>query len=492
MPATEPLYARDALRALETRGIEQVGGDRFELMRRAGSAAWRELLAAWPQAHRIVVACGPGNNGGDGYVLARHAQASGRDVQVLRLAEHAPRGDLARQACEQYLAAGGRIIEFDGQVVPCDLVVDALFGIGLSRAPGDSAAALIDAINACGAPVLALDVPSGLDADTGHAPGAVVRADATLEFIARHAGLYTGVAADCVGRLSLATLDLAPGLPEPVAPAALLLQPGFLATALPARPRSAHKGHNGHLLCIGGATGMGGAILLCAEAALRCGAGLVSVATQSANVPALLSRRPEAMSLAVDAPGELQPLLSRASVVAIGPGLGRDAWGRALFEAAAGCGKPRVLDADALFHLAPAPHALGDDVVLTPHPGEAARLQGDDGSAPPHDRFALAAELAARYRCNVVLKGAGSIVAAPGEIPRVIAAGNPGMASGGMGDVLTGTIAALRAQGLGAFDAACIGTLLHACAGDMAARDGGERGLLASDLMPCLRRLANP
>ncbi len=490
MSATAPLFDTAALRTLEARGRAATGGDAFELMRRAGQAAWRHALARWPQAQRFAVACGPGDNGGDGYVFARFARESGREVRVLRLPAHAPRSELAQQACREYLAAGGRIVEFDGALPEAELVVDALFGIGPSRAPDAETAGLIAAINGAKTPVLALDVPSGIDADTGHAPGAAVRADATLEFIGEHVGLRTGDALDHVGALSLATLELRDDVRSGVEPTALLLAPGALAARLPARARNAHKGRHGHVLCVGGDEGMGGAIALCAEAALRTGAGLVSVATRAAHVAALLARRPECMVSAIESRRDLEAMLERASVVAIGPGMGRGAWGKILFERVASETRGAVFDADALFHLAAAPRRLAADAVLTPHPGEAARLcAGDDVHA--HDRFAVARALAARYGCSVVLKGAGTIVAAPDQTPRVIAAGNPGMASGGMGDVLTGVVTALRAQGFAAFDAACFGALLHAQAGDLAARDG-ERGLLASDLMAYLRTAANP
>jgi NAD(P)H-hydrate epimerase len=263
-----------------------------------------------------------------------------------------------------------------------------------------------------------------------------------------------------------------------------------LSNWLRPRPRDSHKNRFGHVLCVGGDIGMGGAIRLCAEAALRSGAGVVSVATRSDNVVALVSARPEAMVRPVEDADDFPPLLTRADVVALGPGLGQGDWGRALWRATLASGKALVLDADALNLLADAPREL-PDAVLTPHPGEAARLLGCTGAEIQADRFAAAAALAERYQAVVVLKGAGSIVAAPGRTPAVIAAGNPGMAVAGMGDLLTGAVAALRAQGLSPFDAAVCGALLHASAGDAAAGDG-QRGLLPSDLLPELRRLANP
>src|SRR5690606_34325495 len=238
--------------------------------------------------------------------------------------------------------------------------------------------------------------------------------------------------------------------------------------------------------------GKGGAVMLCAEAALRSGAGLADVATRAGHVPVLLARRPEAMVHAVDAAAELEGLADAADVVAIGPGLGQAEWGRALFSASIDSGKTLVVDADALNLLAASPRQLRADVVLTPHPGEAARLLSTTTREVQSDRRASAQALCERHGCTVALKGAGTVVAAPGRVTCIIDAGNPGMAVGGMGDVLTGVIAALRAQGLDAFDAACCGALLHGAAGDAAAGDGGERGLLPSDLFAPLRRLANP
>jgi len=202
------LYGIDALRQAETQAIAAQGGDGFGLMRRAGEAAWRYLLEHWPQAQRILVVCGPGNNGGDGYVLARHALLSGRDVRVLHLEAHAPRSAQCRRASDEYAGAGGQAA-IAGRALPaCDLIVDAMFGIGLSRAPDADASALIEAIARHGAPVFALDAPSGADADRGSAPGAAVVATRTLQFIAAHAGLYTGAALDLAGALDVDDLDV--------------------------------------------------------------------------------------------------------------------------------------------------------------------------------------------------------------------------------------------------------------------------------------------
>ena len=482
----EALYDNAPLRRVEATAAA-LPGDPFVLMERAGAAAWRYLLSRWPPAQRILVACGPGNNGGDGYVLARLAMQSGRDVHVVRL--DAPRTGLAMRACDEYGSAGGCCAAFEGALPDCDVVVDAMFGIGLARAPDAGAALLIEAINARGSDVLALDVPSGVDADTGNVPGAAVRATETLQFLGAHPGLVTGAAIDRCGGLHVDGLDSRVDDADAIA---FALRPEAVRDWLAPRRRDSHKGDNGHVLCIGGDHGSGGAIMLCAHAALRSGAGLVSVATRREHVVAVLDMRPEAMAHAVDDAAALRGLLDRASVVAIGPGLGHQAWGLELWDAARQCGKPLVVDADALNLLAAhAAAVLPADCVMTPHPGEAGRLLGIDTQAVQRDRFAAVRALVDRHGCVVVLKGAGTIVGAPGRRPRVIKAGNPGMAVGGMGDLLTGVIAALRAQGLDGFDAACCGALLHSAAGDVAASDGGERGLLPSDLLPHLRALAN-
>ncbi len=488
-----PLYCCEDVRAIDRAAIERDGIPAYELMCRAAQAALDLLRTTWPEARRIAVICGPGNNGGDGTVLARLARAVGLEVRVIALAPDAVNTPEAQLAMAEWRAAGGAVETFNAarSFDDCDVLVDALFGIGLKRAPTGAAAQAIDAMNASDTPILALDVPSGLDADRGQAPGIAVRATRTVCFIAAKRGLYTGRARELCGVVTLVSL----GVPEATLsvrkPVARLLTPDLLVHWLRPRARDAHKGNHGHLLAVGGDHGYAGAIRLCAEAALRCGAGLVSVATRAEHVAALIASRPEAMVRAVEDATALHTLFARSDVLALGPGLGQGVWGREMFDAAMTAELPCVIDADALNLLAQDRRSR-PDAVLTPHPGEAARLLDCDIAVIEADRFASAQALADRYAAVVVLKGAGTLVAAPARVPAVVGAGNPGMASAGMGDVLTGVIAALRAQGLSAFDAACAGALLHAAAGDAAASTGGERGLLASDLFPALRCLANP
>jgi len=488
------LYLSGAVRAAEQVAMSRFGLDEDDLMARAGLAAWRLLLDRWPQAQRIGIVCGPGNNGGDGYVLAELARASGRHAFVIRLDDTVKPG-AARRAAEAYVQAGGEVATFaiDDALPQADVWVDALFGIGLHRALSGAAADLIAALDRGGAkPMLSLDVPSGIDADTGARLGAAVRADVTLSFIAGKPGLYTGAGRATAGEVVVDTLGLADHVFDDLEPAAQLLGKQALADGFRPRARDAHKGDFGHVLCIGGDLGYGGAIALCAEAAHRVGAGLVSAATRAEHVSVLLSRRPETMARAVERVEDLSPLFERASVLAVGPGLGGGEWGAAMLYAALERDVPRVLDADALNALARRDPQTLERSVLTPHPGEAARLLGVSTAEIAADRLLAARNLAARFDCVVVLKGAGTIVAAPGELPAIVDAGNPGMAAGGMGDVLTGAIAGLLAQGWSPFEAAAGGALLHAVAGDAAAGEGGERGLLPSDLFPHLRRLANP
>jgi yjeF C-terminal region, hydroxyethylthiazole kinase-related/yjeF N-terminal region len=485
------LYGADELRALDRRAGEVAGLDADELMARAGAGAWRAARARWLRARGVLVLCGPGNNGGDGYVLARLAQADGRTVRLLRIGEPATAG-AAQRARAAWQAAGGTEELYDGGALPAaDLVVDALLGTGLRRPPDGRVAEAIVAIataRAAGAGVLALDLPSGLSADHGATPGVAVAADLTVSFIADKLGLHTGRGPALRGRLVLDDL----GVPEPVfdgvPPRARLLAAAELRDWLPARQRDAHKGDQGRVLVLGGEHGMLGAALLAGRAALRAGAGLVRVATRADHAVALCAAQPELMVHGVESVAELEALLGVSDVLVLGPGLGRGDWGRSLAAAAARFA-PRVVDADALNLLAEAPCAQ-PGAILTPHPGEAGRLLGCSTAEVQADRPAALRALVDRYDCPVLLKGAGSLLW-DGQELRCCPYGNPGMASGGMGDVLSGVIGAFRAQSLEAGTALAAAVLVHALAGDSAATLG-ERGLIADDLIESLRAVVNP
>lgn len=481
------LYTVDQVRALDRRAIDVLGIPGYELMQRASAAALVCLRQRWPHARRIAVYCGPGNNGGDGFLLAALAREAGLHADVIALGES--QGEDASRARREFEQGGGAVHLWhgSGELPLADVQVDALFGTGLRRALAPEVAQLVRQVQANGAPILALDVPSGVNADTGEVPGEAIQADLTVTFIAIKRGLYTGQAPGYVGQVQFEPLGLPETLWQGFQADAQLMQ----ADTLPPRRRQAHKGDNGHVLAIGGEHGTAGAIRLCGEAALRGGAGLVSVATRAEHLVALNSARPELMAHDVNGPQALAPLLERATVMAIGPGLGQGAWGHALWLTALDAAHPLVLDADGLNLLAREPRHLAGRAVLTPHPGEAARLLACDTAAIGADRFAAVRELARRYGAVVVLKGAGSLVADPEGRVALCPWGNPGMASGGMGDLLTGIIAALLAQGCATWRAACLGVGLHARAGDLAARHGGERGMLATDLLEPLRLLLN-
>jgi NAD(P)H-hydrate epimerase len=486
-----PLYTAAQVRELDRIAIQERGIPGYELMNRAGQALADCALRRWPHADHVCIVCGSGNNGGDGYVLGRLLRDRGIEVSLLAVADPAKLGGDAARAAEDYRAAGGALQHFTGELPRnARLLVDALLGTGLDRPVEGRYRAAIEALNRHPAPLLAVDIPSGLHADTGTALGVASRATCTLTFIGRKRGLYTGAAARFAGSIEFADLALPADIYASQQVAVELVDEPPLARLLGPRRGDAHKGDFGHVLVGGGDAGMSGAAHLAAQAAARCGAGLVSVATRAAHATTLNAGCPELMVHAVEQAGELAPLLRRATVVVVGPGLGRSAWSQQLFARLLEADLPLVVDADALNLLAYEP-LRRDDWILTPHPGEAARLLAVPGEEIQSDRFAALQRLMAQYGGSVVLKGAGSLVGDSACGVRLCARGNPGMASGGMGDVLSGVLGALLAQRLPRFEAATTGVWLHAVAADHAAQQG-QRGMLASDLIPWLRRLVNP
>ena len=489
--ACNRLYTAAGVRELDRREIEDHGIDGYALMRTAGTAAFRLLRLRWPGARKLAVFCGGGNNGGDGLVIARLAQEAGLQAAV-GLATPAERlsGSAAR-ALADYRDAGGGLLapdEVDGAAA--DVIVDALLGTGLASAVREPYAGLIERINAAGRPVLAVDIPSGLSADTGAVLGTAVRASATMTFIGRKRGLYTGAAPACTGPVFADDLQTPPQIHQDMEAVSESLDAAAVCALLPRRAPTVHKGAAGHLVVVAGNTGMAGAARLAGEAALRTGAGLVTVATRSGHAAALAGGRPELMARGVDDPeAELAPLLAAADAFVVGPGLGRDEWARMALEQVLAKGPSAgVLDADALNTIAAdGGAALGPGCVVTPHPGEAGRMLGTSAAAVEADRFDAVWRLAERYGATVVLKGAGTLIGEAQRAPALIDEANAAMATGGTGDVLAGTIGALLAQGMAPSAAARAGAWLHARAGRLAVAEGG--GLIASDLMGPLGRL---
>ena len=417
------LFTSAQSRAIDRRAIDELGIPGFELMARAASAAFAQLRRRWPEARHLRIVCGSGNNGGDGFLVGREALQAGLAVDLVALGMPKEGGDAAK-ARQAFLDAGGvlTVPDDDDSLASPDLIVDAIYGTGLNRAPEGEAKRAIEAINAAGVPVFALDIPSGLSADTGACPGVAVRAVVTATFIVHKRGMHTHQA-ELAGEVVLHSLGVPDGILD--APDATVLTP----RGLPPRPRDSHKGSNGHVLAIGGDHGTGGAVRMAAEAAARTGAGLISVATRAENVLAMNTARPELMAHAVDGPQTLEPMLEKASVVALGPGLGQAAWGHALWTTALDAGKPTVLDADGLNLLHAESRVLPARIVLTPHPGEAARLLGMSTAEVQADRFTAVRTLARRFEAVAVLKGNGSLIASPDGEVAVCPWGNPGTVS---------------------------------------------------------------
>jgi NAD(P)H-hydrate epimerase len=480
----DALYGAAQVRDLDARLIA-AGTPGLELMQRAAHAAWRALRRRWPDAGDVTVLAGHGNNAGDGYLIAALARRAGWQVNVLAVGNTAALGGDAEAAYQEALAAGVDVQPWQQQALS-GVLVDALLGTGLKgdvRAPYADA---VQAINASGLAVLAVDIPSGLCADTGRVLGQAVRADLTVTFIGLKIGLFTGDAPDLVGELVFDDLQADPAIVAQV-PLSVKRLDTFNLPRLAPRSRTSHKGMFGRALVIGGDLGFGGAALLSTQSALRCGAGMVTLATRPEHVSAALARFPEVMSAGVSSANQLMGLIEPATVLIVGPGLGQAAWGRSLLSAAANAERPQVWDADALNQLAAGWVSLPEGCVMTPHPGEAARLLGVSTQEIQADRPAAARALAKKFNTVCVLKGSGSLISSPTGELALSDHGHPAMATGGLGDVLAGVIGALMAQRMPVFEAACLAVWLHAMAGEKCSSDG--RGLAAADLIPVIRKL---
>jgi len=518
---TYPVYRVDQVRSLDEQTIA-AGTSASRLMAEAGLAAYRCLLRHWPGARAVCVICGPGNNGGDGYVLARLAVEGGLSCTVIALALQKNQAGAAFDARQAALDAGvvektelaecrdlcGNINHTVNQTV----YVDAMFGAGFrGELEGDfaNAAGLLSERRG---QVLALDIPSGLNGDTGVASSNAVQAAVTLTFIGRKLGLLTGMGPECCGHLEFAGLAVPDVIRSAIQAPAQTLSFTDVRSLRPRRTPSFHKGRAGKALIIGGDQGMGGAAIMAAEAAARAGAGTVNLLTHPEHINAALSRCPTMMVSAVASPvlseqtaniTRLNDLQKAASALVLGPGLGQDAWGESWVQwlKEVDC-RPLVLDADALNIVAslPSPGKYFATIntaglLITPHPGEAARLLQVSVTDVQNDRYEAVKQLVKLSGALVILKGAGTLLGWQGRHGRlhveVCLAGNPGMATGGMGDVLSGVLGGLLAQGLGCVDAARLGCCLHSEAADRLAESGGQIGLLATDLLPMVRHLMN-
>lgn len=492
------LYRSKQSQAIDHYLIEHQGYPGYDLMERAAKAAFQCLQRIWPQRRHIAIFCGAGNNGGDGWVLARLAWADDWQVQVYSLCEPDSLHGDALQAAKDYLKLGGQWQLFDADQNPAtlataDIIVDALLGTGIKGPPRAGFATAIELINQAQKPVLALDIPSGLDGDTGEAYEPTVTADHTVTFIVNKQGLFTGDAADVTGEVELAPLvdpeHTLKSLPQGLLATGSLARREQVLQYIPKRRPTTHKGQAGHVIIAGGGPGMPGAVLMAGHSALRSGAGMSSLLTHASHAAQLITYCPELMirgwQEADDFPVQW---LNRGNVIALGPGLGQSAWSRAVFEQLITSPNKLVIDADGLNLLADAcaartwPAVSERHWLLTPHPGEAARLLNCTAKEVQQDRINAALTLAERFGSVVILKGAGTVVAAPDRYFVISPGASGAMATAGMGDVLTGLCAALLAQGMPLYEAAQAAVYLHFEAAQLAAK-GRSRGVLATDLL---------
>ncbi|MDA0150113.1 NAD(P)H-hydrate dehydratase [Vibrio sp. LaRot3] len=487
MTHSSDLYTAEQVRNGEKLAADAVNVTMFELMERAGRAAFEVIVNHYPMPTRIVVICGGGNNGGDGYIVAKLAIQSGYQTDVWAIkSSKSLKGD-ARQAFEDFIAAGGQVSNPNlarlREPQPL-LIVDALLGTGFQGELREEFQQIIQAINQSHADVLAVDVPSGLCSDTGAVSSCAVRANHTVTFIGTKQGLVTGQARDYVGELHFKGLGIEQAFRRLVEPSAQII------VQLPRfhRKESSHKGHHGRALLIGGGKGLGGAILLASKACLKSGAGLTACLTEPSNVTAGIMGSPEVMYSTWEEANTIERL-SWCDAIALGPGLGFSDEAKKLFQNVVTSRKSKVLDADALTMLAERPN-YDNSRIITPHPGEAARLLNCGNTEIEADRYSAVVKLQRQYGGVVVLKGAGTLVADENRV-FVCGAGNAGMATGGMGDVLTGVIVAFLAQGLPLIDAAKSGVLAHSLAADADVAQRGMIGLSASDVIGSLRAVIN-
>ncbi len=487
----DALYKAKSVRELDRLAIQQLGVTGIVLMKRAGRAAFDELIAAWGAPSFITVFCGSGNNAGDGYIVAALAAEKGIAVQVVELAAAEKLTDDARLAREYSANAGVSFAAFTADIdIAEGVVVDALLGTGFQLCENNPMrqdyAQAIDCINAAALPILSIDLPSGLCSDSGSAADAAVKADISVTFIAAKQGMFSGRGPALCGEVIYHSLDIDEQLFQQLPCSSVLMDLDDLLEQYPHRDADAYKNQFGHAMVIGGDHGYGGAALMAAETALRTGAGLVSVATRPEHVAASLARQPEIMASGIISGQELEPLLDKPTVLVIGPGLGRSPWSEQLLQKAVASGLPMVVDADALNIIAEGrvvPVPDGSRWVMTPHPAEAARLLNISVADVQADRFSAVRALQEKFNAVVLLKGAGTLIAsADSPFINVCPYGNPSMATAGMGDMLSGIIGALLAQGLEPAQATQLGCCLHSAAADMAVAERGARGLAATDI----------
>ncbi|MCG6241354.1 NAD(P)H-hydrate dehydratase [Vibrio diabolicus] len=495
------LYTAEQVKNGETLAAQMAGVSMYSLMQRAGMAVYERFLHLYPKSKNILVICGKGNNGGDGYVFASLAKQAQLNVQVFQLGDvTALKGDALRayQDWQSIDGVNNDWDEWNTALLEADVIIDAMLGTGLSGEVRSEYRRYIEQINQIHTPVIAVDIPSGLCANTGAILGDAIHAEHTVTFIGVKQGLCTGQARDRVGELHFCGLGVNVEFDSIEVESALGIDHQVVSRLMLKPNPTAHKGDNGKLLCVGGNQGMSGAIRLCSSAAVRSGAGLTAAITHPSSLIPLQIGCPEVMSQSItadllrDTENDLTKRIRWAEVLVFGPGFGDDEWAYQAYQYLAQEQKPKVVDADGLNILAMLSQRCDGTLVcdnqrvITPHPGEAARLLNVTTQQIESDRYSAARQLQERYGGVVVLKGAGTLIY-DGTRMYVCLAGNAGMATGGMGDVLSGVIGALLAKGLPISVAARLGVVLHSHAADINVSQHGQVGLLASDVIGTLR-----
>jgi NAD(P)H-hydrate epimerase len=474
------LFSALQTRELDRLAIDEYGYTGLALMKTAGKKAFSNIMGRYSDATSIIVMCGAGNNGGDGYVVANCAHSIGLDVIVVQAGQ--PKTEESIQVCKEFMKNGGRIqSELPEQISGTALIVDGLLGTGLNQAPAGRYADMIRVVNQCGCPVVALDIPSGLDSDTGYAFEPCVDAAMTVTFIGQKFGLFTAQGRNYCGVIEYESLELPVELYESIDPLGRIIHNPELRERIP----DSHKGDYGNVVIAGGDQGMLGATLLAGLSALRCGSGLVTVLSTGSHMDMPALHSPELMSQCIENTSGLNRLCDRSDVIVLGPGLGQSDWSKSLFNTMMALHKPMVIDADALTLLAREP-AKRDNWVLTPHPGEAANLLGCSTMDIQRDRLKSAVSIVEKYGGVCVLKGAGTLVVNERQEVGVSDNGNSGMATAGMGDVLSGIIGSLMGQNLSNYEAAKTGVWLHGACADRKASEIGMASLIAGDIVEML------
>jgi NAD(P)H-hydrate epimerase len=501
------LYTAKQVRELDRIAIDEYGVDGFQLMQKAALFTFHTLVKKWPKCKNIHVICGSGNNAGDGYILAGIAINRGFNVNLHYLSNPEKlKNDalLAYKFCQKanvscqpftsdtWLTFTNNKITDKSSTNKKFIIIDALLGTGLHSEVTGQYKQAIKLCNESNSPILSIDIPSGLSADTGNPLGIAIQASCTATFIGLKQGMFTASGRNYCGEIAYDDLSITDDVFTKVSTNCIKLNLSACLKTLIPRAMDAHKGLYGHVLVIGGDHGYGGAILMAAQAAARMGAGLVSVATQTEHVSAMLSRQPEVMVRAIANKAQLLPLITLANTLIVGPGLGQSDWSKTMLQCALTSKKTVVIDADALTLISNNPTWLThSNIILTPHPGEAARLLNIPKSLVQEDRFKSVQAIQTKWGGSVLLKGSGSLISHKDGPIKLCPYGNPGMATGGMGDVLSGILGGLIAQGLSKEDALDLAVCLHASAADIAAKQSGQRGLLATDLIPITRSLLN-